>query len=899
MDLSRMYRDIVENAADGIWVVDLDGRTLYANPAVSRIHGVEPGSATLQLGDVLDEEGRARLGEHLAEARLGRLTDDEVEVRWDRVDGSPVWMMVRETPMRDDDGEIYALRLRFTDYTERRAILTSLRASEEALEDQVAQNLLMQALASAANQAATIEEVLVTARTLVLMHDDWDRAHAYLPVDGALEPLLIGVPEGPDTDPRAPLEDALAWRCYTARRTLWHEPERLIVGFPVMLGEEVLAVLVITSNPPLYRHEMIEGMVERVADQIAVVAERQRAQAEIARARDAAMEASRHKSEFVATMSHEIRTPLNAVIGLNDLLLRHELSVEQHRLATGVKDAGRALLALITDILDFSKIEAGRLELEEVDFEVRPVLERTTSLVVEDARAKGLDLVLRHDPSVPPWVRGDPTRVAQVVGNLLSNAVKFTESGSVSVRVSASPVGSRTRVVVQVSDTGIGVDDASSLFEPFTQADSSHTRVYGGTGLGLAISHELAVAMGGTISHSARPGGGSVFRFAATFDPALRQVAGVPVDEDAAAHGHLSGRRALLVASPSESREAVTELLDGWGMVIDTAPEAGADYTVAIVDDEHEPPSADCPVVALVRPTVRADRLDVDHVLVRPVLPDALRSCLLTLVGAQQTVASSLPATDAPVRGTVLVVEDDPVNQMVATGLLSALGYASVVASNGVEGIELASSVSYDAILMDVQMPGMDGYTAAREIRRLETRVHHPIIAMTAAAVEGERERCLAAGMDDFLVKPVDSSLLQSTLAHWVAGDRPPGDGPPLDVIDRGRLDELAAVGGGAYVAEAIDNFVTSATSCGDVLRAALDADAAELLEDEAHRVAGAALNLGAITAGEALRELERAVRHGGLPSPEAATAISVVEARLREASAALLAYRAEHAPTT
>lgn len=901
MDLSRMYRDIVETAADGIWVVDLEGRTLYANPAVSRIHGVEHDGLTLQLVDILDELGRKQWAQHLEDVRAGRLHDDEVEVQWVKADGSHVWMMVRETPMLDDDGRLYAIRLRFTDYSERRAMLESLREKEEMLGDQVAQNLLMQALASAANEAATIEEVLATARALVLMHDDWDRAHAYLPVDGALKPLLIGTPDGPDDDPRAPLEDALAQRCYEERRTIWHEPERLIVGFPVMLGDEVLAVLVITSNPPLYRHEMIEGMVERVADQIAVVAERQRAQAELAQARDAAMEASRHKSEFVATMSHEIRTPLNAVIGLNDLLLRHDLTAEQHRLATGVKDAGRALLALITDILDFSKIEAGHLALEHVDFEVRSILERTAALVVEDARAKGLDLVLRHDPAVPTALRGDPTRMAQVVGNLLSNAVKFTEEGSVSIQVSASPVGERTRLVVQVSDTGIGVEDPSTLFDPFTQADSSHTRVYGGTGLGLAISNELAGAMGGTITHAPRPGGGSVFRFAATFDPAVSDLSERRVDGDAAARRHLSGGRALLLHAPGDARDAVADLLTGWGMHVDVALQPDADYMVAVVDDEQQLPALTCPAVALVAPAVRsAPNLDaVDRLLIRPVLPDALRTALLTVLGAAQTVAGSLPAADAPVRGTVLVVEDDRVNQMVATGLLTALGYASVVASNGAEGIVLASTVPYDAVLMDVQMPGMDGYTAAREIRRTENGVHHPIIAMTAAAVEGERERCLAAGMDDFLVKPVDSALLQAALARWVTADDSGSAGAPLDdVIDLERLAELAAVGGHSYVADAIDNFVTSATRCVDVVRAALDTDDDVVLEDEAHRVAGAALNLGASAAGEALRDLERLVRHGGLPSPEARALVPVVEARLREASAAFLAYLARHPAT-
>ncbi|MEH3034642.1 MAG: ATP-binding protein [Aeromicrobium erythreum] len=898
MDLTSMYRDIVEAAADGIWVIDLEANTLYTNPAIARLHGVTPEEmAHLTIWDVHDEQGKKQLAAHLEDVRAGHLHPDEVEVMWQRADGSPLWTMVRETLLVDESGRPYGLRLRYTDYTERRAMLESLRAGEEALEDQVAQNQLMQALATTANEAATLDEVLVRARGLVLLHDDWERAHAFLNVDGRLQKILIpGIDPGED-DPRWPDEVATAERALAERRTVWHEPDRLICAFPVLLDGEVMAVLVITSDPPLYRHDMIEAMVERVAEQVAVVAERQRTAAELAQARDDAMAASRHKSEFLATMSHEIRTPLNGVIGLNHLLLRHDLTTEQRRLATGVEDAGRALLDQINDILDFSKIEAGHLELESVDLELRRLVERTASLVAESARAKGLDLTIDVDHEVPAVLSGDPTRLGQVLSNLLSNAVKFTEVGTVSLRAWAEPAGSgRTRVEVEVADTGIGIapEQARALFEPFTQADSSHTRVYGGTGLGLAISHELVEAMGGTLEHRDRPGGGSIFRFWVELGPAARGDGSARTDRDVTIRSLLDGRPVLLVAdddSPLRSQ------LRWWGAQVDTTPVPDREYLLAVVDEcsdraaVTDVPSVPC--VTLVPPTLRSaePRPSVDRVLIKPVLPDELRGALTAVLGGGTEPVEGAPGARRAARGVVLVVEDDPVNQLVATGLLTAFGYESVVAHNGLQGIELAATVPYDAILMDVQMPGMDGYTAARRIREAETGPRRPIIALTAAAVDGERERCLDAGMDDFLVKPVDSTLLESALDRWVATiSRLPADG----TLDLERLAELSDIGGDEYVLTAIDNFLESAESCAATLRAAVEAVDEEAVQDEAHRVAGSALNLGVERLGDVLRQVERYARGGLVPSPEIDELLPVVEERLEDAAAALRVYRTQ-----
>ncbi len=657
MDLTDLYRDIVETSPDGIWVIDLEGRTLYANPEIARIHRIPVSElGTLSVFDTLDEQGREQFAAHLEDLRRhGTLNETDVEVHWVRADGEGTWTLCKETALRDSQGRIAGLLHRHSPYEDRRTLIESLRAHEEALADEISQKQLLQAVASTANEATTLVDVLRHARSLILLHDDWERARAF-------------VPEGPDSttmvpfyawesdrdedqgDPRVAAELLLAQRCADSGGIVWDE-RRLTMAFPILLDDDVYAVIVITSAPPLFRFELIESMARQVAQQLARVAERERAQAQLAQARDEAMEASRLKSEFLATMSHEIRTPLNGVIGLNDLLLRTDLDEEQTRLVTGLLVSGRALLGIINDVLDFSKIEAGRLELESIPFEVAPLLTEVVAVQAEGARDKGVGVTVTCADGLPDALTGDPTKVAQVVTNLVANAVKFTTAGSVSVEVGGEPASEETWLLrVVVRDSGVGVSKAkvSRLFEPFVQADSSTTRLYGGTGLGLAISRELASAMGGDITYDPNPGGGSVFTFTAVLD------------------------RAAL--------EEVVPLMT-----------------------------------------------HLDHQSLSP------------------------PPGSAPDKGVVLVVEDNPVNQLVASGMLTALGYGVVTAEDGHAGVAAAAQGAFAAILMDVQMPGLDGYAATRAIRAAESGSRTPIIAMTAAAVDGVRERCLEAGMDDFL----------------------------------------------------------------------------------------------------------------------------------------------------
>ena len=557
------------------------------------------------------------------------------------------------------------------------------------------------------------------------------------------------------------------------RGPVWDDA-KLTIAFPILLGTEVYAVVAITSAPPLFRFELIETMAARVAEQLARVAERERAQAEVARARDEAMEASRQKSDFLATMSHEIRTPLNGVIGLNDLLLRTSLTPEQHRLSAGVEAAGRTLLGLINDILDFSKIEAGRLELERLDFDVRLLLEQVSAMLTELAREKRLDLVVSCHPDVPAVLSGDPTRLAQVITNLVANAVKFTEHGVVAVRATAEPDDDRVRLRVEVTDTGVGVprSQQTHLFEPFTQGDSSTTRIYGGTGLGLAISSELVDAMGGTLEYTANPGGGSVFTCTVALDRGTGSAA--INSDDVRARELLHGRRALVVADEPHG-SVLAEQLAWWGVRSDHVATA-ADGHPLLDDGAYDVVLVDGPdpgTLGEVAPVVE---------LAAPHLAGDLRVALLRLLAGEDTDGVVQRSGEQSGKGWILVVEDNAVNQLVATGLLAALGYTTETADDGLAAIEAARDGGFDAILMDVQMPHMDGYTATRHIRAHETGRRQPIIAMTAAAVAGERERCLEAGMDDFLTKPVDAVRLAETLKRWLAPQpvvrRPAGPGP-------------------------------------------------------------------------------------------------------------------------
>ena len=553
------------------------------------------------------------------------------------------------------------------------------------------------------------------------------------------------------------------------------------------------------------------GSEEVVVNVIRDATERERARAALADARDAAMEASRLKSEFVTTMSHEIRTPMNGVIGMSDLLLQTPLNSDQLEFATTIRDSGRTLLAIINDILDFSKIEAGKLELEVIEFEPLSLIEGVADLLAPLARDKRLSLMTYVDPAIPPVLCGDPGRFRQILFNLVGNAVKFTETGCVSIVAALEErTAEATRISVQVWDTGIGMSPqaCAKLFQAFTQADGSTTRRFGGTGLGLSISKRLAEAMRGEISVQSKEGEGSTFRFTGWFGNATSLTNAVNRTIETSL-SRLRVLRVLIVDDDAMSRQIMQRQIASWGMIVEAfavpsdahmallaAAERGEAFDIAFIDMRM--PTIDGfslgrailsePVLKGIRLIMvtafddrEAARAAIDcgfsAFLAKPIKQSSLLDCIVSVIDRQQDVVRPAPAVrpaaiDAPLRGgRILIAEDNAVNQRVARRQLGKLCSSEiVVVSDGLQAVEAIRQGDFAAVFMDCLMPNLDGYDATRAIREDEalTGKRVPIIAMTANALEEDRERCLAAGMDDYVAKPIDFEELRRVVERWL-----------------------------------------------------------------------------------------------------------------------------------
>jgi len=861
------FRELFDEAPAGYHQLDEKGHIVRVNRTELAMLGYE---ADEMLGRhasdfVLErEESRRAVVAKLA----GTLPPAAVERTWVRKDGSHLSVLIEDRLLRDANGKITGIRTTVQD-------VSALKRAEEQLQIQKA---YLEHLFESAPEAIV---VLDTEDRVMRANSEFTRMFGYSreealgrPINDLIVPAELreqasSLTEKVSQGGRVSLETV-------RRRKSGSLVDVSILGTPINVGGGQIGIY------GIYRD----------------ITERKRLDVELAQARDAALESARLKAEFLANMSHEIRTPMNGVIGMLGLLLDSELTPQQKEHVEIAQTSADALLTIIDDILDFSKIDAGKLKFEAVDFDLRDVVEGVVELLAQRAQAKGIELLSTVHGDAPTQLRGDPMRLRQVLTNLVGNAVKFTEKGEVLVRVSRLQESERDVMLgFAVSDTGIGISKEAQalIFEPFSQADGSTSRRYGGTGLGLAISKQLVELMGGEIAVESSPGKGSTFSFTARFQKqAVAEAPGSPVQV------RMDGVRVLIVDDNATNRKIVAQQATVWGLrhgeaasgaealaLLRREAGAGDPFRIAVLDMQM--PEMDG--LALAR-AIKADSAiaathlvmmtslghyagntwqdaGIEACLTKPVKQSQLFNCLTAVMesGAELAVPADIlgargaepirreKTAVAPTRGgrgiRVLVAEDNAVNQKVVLHQLQKLGCASFAVSNGAEVLDELARQPYDLVLMDCQMPEMDGYETTREIRRREGKTRHTtVVAMTASALQGDRDKCLAAGMDDYISKPLKVEDLQAVLGRW----------NPRAAADHelpAKLHALRADYGTRFVVEVIDLFLADTPIRLEKLRQALENEDAQTLVKTAHALKGSCSNLGAGRMAKRCSELE------------------------------------------
>jgi PAS domain S-box-containing protein len=950
------YALAMRGANDGLWDWNILTDEVYFSPRWKSMLGYGEDEIANNFSEWkrrLHPDDIARAETTIWDHLEGRTPFYELEHRLRHKDGTYRWILARGASLRDAEGVPYRMAGSHTDITERKRIEQRVTAQHAVTRVLAASTTLGEATPKILQAVCEVSGWVVgaiwdvdRAADVLRCVDVWRRQNAAANIAGfETETRALTFARGVGLPGRVWASGESSWVPDVTRESNFpRATEASAAGlhagfaFPIRLADEVTGVVEFFSEEIREPDKDLLAMVTALGSQIGQFIARRQAEQALQQAKEAAEGASRAKSEFLANMSHEIRTPMNAIIGMTELALDTGLTPEQREYLEMVRDAADALLVIINDILDFSKIEAGKLHLDAAPFPLRDSLEDTMKTLAVRAHKKGLELACHIPPEAPDALIGDAGRLRQVLVNLVGNAIKFTDKGEVVVDVK---VESRTAEAIvlhfAVSDTGIGIapDKQRLVFEAFTQADSSAARRFEGTGLGLAISSQLVALMGGRIWVESEVGKGSIFHFTTRFGLRLDEVTSVPAED----HMNVHGLPVLVVDDNATNRRILEEMLTNWGMkptvvesgraaLAEMERRAGAGEPFALVLLDAMMPEMDGYALAgriqghpeLARATVmmlssagqpagaaRREELGIAAYLTKPIKQSELLNAILNIMdraaGAGRAPAilpmpADLPECRRPLH--ILLAEDNTVNQRLAVRILEKRGHAVTVAGNGREVLAALERAPFDVVLMDVQMPELDGFEATGLLRAQEesTGEHMPIVAMTAHAMKGDRERCLEAGMDDYVSKPLQAKEL-IRVVEGVAAPEPLGEttgqgaaetrrsGPGTPAFDP----EIAleqAQGDHELLVEIVDLFLDELPRQTLLLRDALARQDSNALERTAHKLKGSIGNFGARRAYDAALRLEVIGREERLSdAPAALTELEGETERLREALAA------------